>query len=155
MASGKIKYVGNQNSPDYELVQEIDTEIAFVYTGPSGQTDLVNMLVQLGIPVAVDNEYMEETRMGRMEWTKFLAVFFGYEEEAVSYVEGQLERLAQMEALVAGLDKPGPRRHCVRAGLRAICGQCCALGRGGLYIFLHPRGRQRPDQPGGILHNFG
>ncbi|MCL1912409.1 MAG: ABC transporter substrate-binding protein [Eubacteriaceae bacterium] len=106
LASGKVKYIGSANTPDYELIQEINPEVAFVYTGPSGQTDVINMLTQLGIPVAVDNEYMEESHEGRMEWTKFLASFFGYEEEALSYVDEQAGRLAQMEALVAGKEKP-------------------------------------------------
>ncbi|MCL1912417.1 MAG: ABC transporter substrate-binding protein [Eubacteriaceae bacterium] len=106
LASGKIKYLGGSSTPDYELVQEINPEIAFVYTGNSAQTDLINMLTQLGIPVAVDNEYMEATHQGRMEWTKFIAAFFGYEDEAVSYVDWQLENLAQMEALIAGKGKP-------------------------------------------------
>ncbi|MCL1912416.1 MAG: ABC transporter substrate-binding protein [Eubacteriaceae bacterium] len=142
LASGKIRYIGS-NTPDYELIQEIDPELAFVFTGTSTtQTDLINMLAQLGIPVAVDNEYMEETHLGRLEWTKFLAAFFGYEEEASSYVDQQVENLAQMEALVAGRDKPKVVWGTVRSGIVYVPGNesyvaGAVRAAGGDYLFSH------------------
>ena len=106
LADGRIVYVGNARDPDYELIQELNPELAFVYTGPSGQTALITKFEELGIPYAVDNEYLEGKHTGRMEWTKFLAAFFNREDEAVAYVDMQLNALAEMEAKIAGQDKP-------------------------------------------------
>ena len=106
LSDGRIVYVGNSREPDYELIQELNPELAFVYTGSSGQTAMIAKLEELGIPYAVDNEYLERKHTGRMEWTKFLAAFFNREDEAVAYVETQLTALAEMEAKVAGQDKP-------------------------------------------------
>lgn len=106
LKDGSIKFVGNSSAPDYEAVQELNPEITFVYTGAYGQTDIIAKLDELGLPYAVDNEYLEGTAEGRMEWTKFLAAFFNLDDEAVAYVDKQLEGLAQMQEKVKDAPKP-------------------------------------------------
>jgi len=102
-----ITYVGSWMTPDFELIQEINPDIAFVYTGTSPQTELITMLEELDIPFAVNNEYMESTHEGRMEWMLFFAPFFGIDEEVVTFVEDQLEMLVEMEALIEDIvDRP-------------------------------------------------
>ncbi|MCL1912413.1 MAG: ABC transporter substrate-binding protein [Eubacteriaceae bacterium] len=144
MGSGKIKFIGG-TPPDYELIQEINPELVFVNTGSSPQTDIIDMMNQLGIPMAVANAYMEETHLGRMEWTKFLAAFFDYEEDAAIYVDQQVERLTQMEALLAGRDKPKVAWGMVYNGIVYVPGNESYVANavraaGGDYLFSHIEG---------------
>jgi len=102
-----IAYVGSWMTPDYELILEINPDVAFVYTGTSPQTELITMLEELDIPFAVNNEYMEPTHEGRMEWMLFFAPFFGIDEEVIAFVEEQFEMLEELETLLEGVvDRP-------------------------------------------------
>ena len=106
--NGDMVYVGGSGmgDPDYELIQELNPDIAFVYTGTSAQSGIIEKLTELGIPYAVDNEYMEATASGRMEWIKFIGAFFDQDEAAVAHVERQAAGLEAMRQHVAGKDKP-------------------------------------------------
>ncbi|MCL1912711.1 MAG: ABC transporter substrate-binding protein [Eubacteriaceae bacterium] len=102
-----IKYLGSWSAPDYELMQLINPDLVFVYTGTSALTELIAMLESLGIPYAVNNEYMEARHEGRMEWQLFFAPFFGIDDEAVKYVSEQFAKLDEMNAVIANVvDKP-------------------------------------------------
>ena len=122
VADGRILHIGNANTPDYELIRMLDPEITFVYTGFAAQTAIIEKLEELELPYAVDNEYLEEHHRGRMEWMKFLAAFFGIAEEVVEYVEEMFDRLDEMEALVAGADKPKVAWGRVDSGMTRVAG---------------------------------
>lgn len=106
LADGSITFVGDSYEPDFEAIQALNPDIVFVYTGTSAQTTIIEKLEELGIPYAVDNEYMEADYMGRMEWTKFLGSFFNKDEEAVAYVEAQEAAIADMQTVIADAEKP-------------------------------------------------
>jgi iron complex transport system substrate-binding protein len=106
LADGSMTYVGNGSAPDYELIRELNPDITFVYTGDYGQQDIIAKLEELGLPYAVDNEYMETTHEGRMEWVKFIGTFYNRDADADAYVEGQLQKLSEMEMTVKNSEKP-------------------------------------------------
>lgn len=104
--SGRITYVGESYEPDYEKIQDLNPDITFVYTGSYPQADIINKLEELGLPYAVDNEYMEAKHEGRMEWIKFLATFFNEDEKAVEYVDRQIKDLEEMASKIKDAEKP-------------------------------------------------
>lgn len=106
LAEGTITFVGSSYEPDFEAIQALNPDIVFVYTGTNAQTTIIEKLEELGIPYAVDNEYMEADYLGRMEWTKFLGSFFNKDEEAVAYVKTQEEAIAKMQETIADAEKP-------------------------------------------------
>ena len=147
IADGSIVYVGNSmgSELDYELIQELNPELSFVYSGPSAQTDLMLKLDELGLPYAVDNEYMEATHQGRMEWIKFLAPFFGKTGEAVEYVDAMFGRLADMESRIEGADKPKVAWGRVDGGVARVVGADSYVAKmldsvGCEYLFSHIEG---------------
>lgn len=78
----RIAFVGRGKNPNYEKIKTINPDITFTYSGPFGQVDLMKKLDELKLPYAVDNEYMEEDPLGRMEWIKFVGAFYNKEDEA-------------------------------------------------------------------------
>ena len=82
LVDGSILSVGSDWQPDYELIQSLDPEIVFVYTGLNPQTEAIAKLEELGINYAVDNDYMEEDYISRMEWIRFIYTFFNADEDA-------------------------------------------------------------------------
>lgn len=94
MEEGKIKFVGStgMGEPNYEEVVSLKPDVVFTYTGYSKALQSFNKLRELDIPVAVDNEWMENHPLGRLEWVKFLAAFYNKEGEANTFfdrVEGK------------------------------------------------------------------
>lgn len=108
MSRGAIKYVGGDNMepPDYELVKSIKPELSFVYTGAVGQRYIMRKFDELGIPYAVNNEWLETDYVGRMEWIKFTAAFYNKEAEAEKIFNAALNSINRTKAEIAGLPKP-------------------------------------------------
>lgn len=108
MSRGAIKYVGGDNMepPDYELVKSIEPELVFVYTGEVGQRYIMRKFDELGIPYAVNNEWLEPNYLGRMEWIKFTAAFYNKEPEAEEIFNNAVKSINQTKAMVEGLKKP-------------------------------------------------
>lgn len=105
--SGKIKDVGNDSSnPDYEVIQSLNTDVVFVYTGTSPQTDVITKLDELGINYAVDNEYMEENYLARMEWMRFILTFYNEDENVDSIMNSAQETVNTVKDKIKGLEKP-------------------------------------------------
>ncbi|HIP16400.1 MAG TPA: ABC transporter substrate-binding protein [Methanothermococcus okinawensis] len=73
---GKVLDIGSANSMNYEVVLNISPDIVFLGGWPS-QDEMEAKLRKLGIPVARCFTYEEPTYLGRIEWIKFVAAFWG------------------------------------------------------------------------------
>ena len=73
---GRIVNVGgDMGEPDYELVQKMNPILRLFYTGSSPQVGVIEKFEELGIPYAVDNEYMEQTLHGKDGMAPFYSSF--------------------------------------------------------------------------------
>ncbi|GAA0122733.1 MAG: ABC transporter substrate-binding protein [Clostridium argentinense] len=104
--SGKTTFVGKGSAPDYEKISSLKPEIVFVYSGPAGQQAMMEKLDELKINYAVDNEYLEESPFGRVEWMKFLAAFYDKEEAAEKYFNKAIETVKEEAKKIENKDKP-------------------------------------------------
>lgn len=104
---GKIVSVGGgMGDPDYELLQSLDPDIVFVYSGEFGQSTIMDKLNELGINYAVDNEYMETDYMARMEWCRFLLTFFDADEAVNAKMQEAQKTIDTVKKAIEGLEKP-------------------------------------------------
>lgn len=108
LEKGSIKFVGGSNmgEPDYEKVQALNPQIVFAYTGAYGQQKMINKLSELGIKYAIDNEYLEEHPLGRMEWIKFLGAFYNKEAEATAYFNNAVKAVNALNTKIPKGTKP-------------------------------------------------
>lgn len=102
--NGSIKFVGQAFAPDFEKIRKIDPEIAFVYTGLYPQTNMIDKFKELGITYAVNNEYMETTTLGRLEWMKFEAAFYNKDSEAKVYFDEEVNKINKLKSMTKGLN---------------------------------------------------
>lgn len=102
LEDGSITYVGDNTAVDYEMIQELDPSVVFVYSGDYGLQDMMAKFDELGIPYVVANEYLEETVQGRMEWMEFYAAFFDKEDDAVATLD---EKYASIDETVAAAEE--------------------------------------------------
>ena len=79
--SGKTVDLGDAFSLNVEKTLALKPQA--VMMSSYNQTDAAaERIVQAGIPVVFNNEWMESTPLGRAEWVKFVAVFYNKEKEA-------------------------------------------------------------------------
>lgn len=75
---GKLVDVGAAWSPDYELLVSLRPDLVMIYTFEGDPVR--SKLEELKVPYVVNSEYLEDTLLGRFEWIKFVAAFFGLDE---------------------------------------------------------------------------
>ncbi len=88
--AGKVKDLGIDNSMNLELLYTLHPSMVMAYSMTS---DLGQMkkIQEMGTPVVINGEYLEGDALGRAEWIKFTALFFGKERQADS-VFNMIER---------------------------------------------------------------
>lgn len=108
LKQGKITYVGGDNmeAPNYEMVKALSPELAFMYTGDTGQQHVMKKLSEIGVKFAVNNEWLEPDSLGRMEWMKFIAAFYDKEFEAEKILNDAVKNINVTTSKVNGLSKP-------------------------------------------------
>ena len=107
MDKGDIVSVGGgMGDPDYELIQSLNPDVVFVYTGSFPQSSQIAKLEELGINYAVDNEYMETNYMARMEWGRFLMTFFDADEAISAEMLDAQKTIDEVKATIDGLENP-------------------------------------------------
>ncbi|MBW4632343.1 MAG: ABC transporter substrate-binding protein [Iphinoe sp. HA4291-MV1] len=80
--ASKIAEVGNNESLNVEKILEINPDLVMTYGVGNPQTDSHPKLLEAGLKVAINAEYMETSPLGHAEWLKFTALFFNQEEIA-------------------------------------------------------------------------
>ncbi len=79
--AGKIAELGN-NNVNVEQLLELAPDLVTTYGTGNPQTDSYPKLLEAGLKVAINAEYMENSPLGRSEWLKFTALFFNQEEKS-------------------------------------------------------------------------
>ena len=87
--SGFVKDLGIDKGMDVEALYNLKPSLVMGYTIGKDLGQL-KKIQELGIPVVINAEYLEKHPLGRAEWIKFMALFFGKEKEADS-VFSQIE----------------------------------------------------------------
>ncbi len=78
---GAIKELGKEYNLNTEIVLELSPEMILGFSS-SGDTKAYDLIQKTGISVVMNGSWMEEHPLGRAEWIKFIAAFFGKENKA-------------------------------------------------------------------------
>ena len=104
MKKGSITYVGKNTALDYELIKAKKPEVAFIIS-----TDVAKLgakFEELGIPYVVESSSLESHPLGRMEWIKFMSLFYNKEAEADKYLQKAEDTVKRVSEKTKGKDKP-------------------------------------------------
>lgn len=96
LASGKIVDIGEAGAPDVERLIELAPDAMItspLNNAPYGRVE------KTGIPQIKCVDYMEPTPLGRVEWIRFQALFFGKEEIADSLFWQTVKAYEEIKAL--------------------------------------------------------
>ena len=79
---GLIADIGYEQGLNYERIISLKPDVIFVY-GVGGEiSGSLTRLASLGQKIVYNAEYLERTPLGKAEWLKFMAAFYGREEQA-------------------------------------------------------------------------
>jgi iron complex transport system substrate-binding protein len=81
--AGKVQELGKDSGINIELLTVLKPDVVMGYTMSSDYGQF-KKIEDLGVPVIINAEYLEKHPLGRAEWIKFMAVFFGKERMADS-----------------------------------------------------------------------
>ena len=103
---GKIQIVGHNETLNFEKIVEIDPDLVMV-AGFMKITDRETKLMQAGLPVAYNIEWMEASPLARAEWAKFIATFFNKGNEVNQHFDEVDKKYNELKSLVENV-KSGP-----------------------------------------------
>ncbi len=99
---GKVKDLGIDKGMNIEMLYTLKPSLVMGYTMTKDLGQL-KKIQELGIPVVINAEYLEKHPLGRAEWIKFMALFFGKEKEADSVFAEIEKEYLNAQQLVKGI----------------------------------------------------
>lgn len=82
--NGKIKELGNNESLNTEMVIELNPDVVVGFS-ISSENKAYETLQRANVPVVYNGDWTEQTPLGKAEWIKFFAPFFGMEKKVDSF----------------------------------------------------------------------
>ncbi len=82
VAENRIREVGNERGLNYEMIVQLKPDVVFAYGIGAEINAQINKLHDLGIPVVLVGEYLEQSPLAKAEWIKFFGEF--YRKEALA-----------------------------------------------------------------------
>lgn len=100
MDDGKIKFVGNKNALDYEMLHALNADaILLTYENMARTPGIISKFNELGLKWIGVANHMENDPRARLEWVKFAAEITGKEKEADKYYERELAKINAVEEM--------------------------------------------------------
>ncbi|NJN48955.1 MAG: ABC transporter substrate-binding protein [Alkalinema sp. RL_2_19] len=94
-----IASVGNNATVNIERLLELEPDLITTYGSGDVSRDAHPKLLEAGLKVAINAEYMESTPLGQAEWIKFTSLFFNAEATAnqvFTEIKQQYQRVAEV-----------------------------------------------------------
>jgi iron complex transport system substrate-binding protein len=102
--AGELQEIGSGSEINVELAIDLQPDMIMTYGVGSPENDSHPVLIEAGLKVAMNAEYMETTPLGRAEWVKFTGLFFNEEAAATSAyndIAGRYRDIAALTATIA------------------------------------------------------
>ncbi len=104
IGSGEIAEIGGGAAVNVELTLDLDPALVMTYGTGFSDFDTHPVLLEAGIPVALNGDFVEQNPLGRAEWMKFIAMFFNREADAAAQFDAVASEYLTVAALTAGLE---------------------------------------------------
>lgn len=103
MASdGRLAIVGGGASGgtvNLEALLEVGADLIMTSASGIPELDAHPKLIEAGLPVVINGDYLENSPLGRAEWGKFIAAFYNMEGEAEKQFDALVERYQHLNGV--------------------------------------------------------
>lgn len=97
--AGDMLYAGKYNTPDYEMLVGMKSDLAIESTMILHNPEVKEKLEELGIQVLVERSSYETHPLGRTEWVKLYGLLFDKQTEAEEVFEKEVSIMQELENL--------------------------------------------------------
>ena len=105
--AGTLVQIGYGAGVNVEQILDLAPDLVMTYGSGSPEYDAHPVLINAGLKVAVNAEWLETSPLGRAEWGKFIALFFNKEAVAESTFADTVARYEDLKAkAAAAAEKP-------------------------------------------------
>jgi iron complex transport system substrate-binding protein len=98
IGAGELVEIGGGGQVNVEQAIDLQPDLIMTYGVGNPEFDAHPKLLEAGLKVVLNSEYMENSPLGRAEWIKFTAAFFNREAEATRVYERISSRYKEMAA---------------------------------------------------------
>ena len=98
LESGQIIEVGMNGKINLELLLATQPDVVIAFD-LGGESSILDKIIEAGIPIVYNSDFLEETALGRAEWIKFFGYIFGELNLADSIFCGIVKRYDQLKNL--------------------------------------------------------
>ncbi|MFN8439805.1 MAG: ABC transporter substrate-binding protein [Caldilineaceae bacterium] len=95
---GKLPSIGYGAAVNVEQVLDLAPDIVMTYGSGAPDSDAHPVLLNAGVKVVINAEWMETAPLGRTEWGKFMGLFFNKEASAEALFAGTAQRYTDLVA---------------------------------------------------------
>jgi iron complex transport system substrate-binding protein len=113
LAENRVRDVGYDRGLNYELIVQLKPDVVFAYGVGSEINAQINKLHDLGIPVVLVGEYLEQSPLAKAEWIKFFGAFYRkgfladstWEKIKINYetIKTSVAKIAERPSVLTGL----------------------------------------------------
>ncbi len=100
----KLVEIGSGAGVNIEAAIDAAPDLIMPFSLGNPEQDAHPKLIEAGLPVVLNAEYMETSPLGRVEWLKFMALFFNEEERANVSFDGTAARYNEMAQIANGIE---------------------------------------------------
>ncbi|GAB4123461.1 MAG: ABC transporter substrate-binding protein [Raineya sp.] len=102
--SGKIVSL-NEQGTDLEKILSLSPNLLMVSGMQASQMANYQKIIDAGVPVLVNSEWLEKHPLGKAEWIKVMGLLLGKEKEAQKYFDDVVEKYRSIRDLVKSKSK--------------------------------------------------
>ncbi|HPR34541.1 MAG TPA: ABC transporter substrate-binding protein [Anaerolineaceae bacterium] len=103
LQAGTVSEVGSGAEVNVERLVDLNPELVMTSACGYSVCDSHPQLLEAGLKVVINSDYLEQNPLGRAEWGKFIAAFFDKEVEADRMFDEMVARYQQAKDLTSGL----------------------------------------------------
>lgn len=105
--AGNLAQIGYGASVNVEQLLDLAPDLVMTYGSGSPDSDAHPVLLNAGLKVAVNAEWLENSPLGRAEWGKFMALFFNQEATAEALFTDTVTHYEELKTQAAAVtEKP-------------------------------------------------
>ena len=103
ISEGQIRQVGSLKDSNLEILLDLSPDLV-MKTGVDNVRNEDERLIEAGVPISYNVEWMEKNMLARAEWIKFVGAFFNKDEKADSIFRRIEKEYLKARAITADID---------------------------------------------------
>jgi iron complex transport system substrate-binding protein len=100
----ELTEIGGGSAVNVELVLDLEPDVVMTYGIGIADYDAHPALIEAGLPVVLNGDYLEASPLARAEWLKFMALFYNLEGEGQRWFDETVTAYEELAALGADVE---------------------------------------------------